>query len=51
MTTCSLSSESVDSNGSLLLLVVHVVILTWLITVQIPNTVPDSSELGIQIVG
>ena len=47
---CSLSSESVDSNGPLSLLVVHV-ILTWLISVQILNTVPDSSELGIHYVG
>ena len=44
-----LSSEPVDSNGSLSLLVVNIVVVTWLITVQIPNIVPDSSELGVQI--
>ena len=51
MKTSFLSSEPVDSNGSLSLLVVNVVVVTWPITVQIPNTVPDSSEIGIQIVG
>ena len=48
MKTSFLSSEPVDSNGSLSLLVVNVVVVPWLISVRIPNTVPDSSEPGIQ---
>ena len=49
MKTSFLSSEPVDSNGSLLLLLVNAVVVPWLISVRIPNTVPDSSEPGIQI--
>ena len=49
MKTSFLSSEPVDSNGLLSLLVVNVVVVPWLISVQIPNTAPDSSEPAIQI--